>query len=290
MKAIDKAKFDTCTQLNGAEIQFGPNSSRVYLMSMGSASPSAMPEALLQLAEEQHLGKIIAKVRQSDAEAFFTRGFVEEASLPGYYGAKGIGIDEDALMLAAYPDAERQRDSKEAENDKILKQAIANLKPFRPSHEWQIIKLNPAYVNEMAHLYREVFPSYPFPILNPDYLRRSMAQNVTYFGIKHQCRLVALASAERDSKNQAVEMTDFATLPQYQGKQLAAMLLSAMETQMRDEGYRQAFTIARAASLGMNRTFARQGYQFQGRLVNNTQISGQIESMNVWSKALNPGR
>jgi hypothetical protein len=36
----------------------------------------------------------------------------------------------------------------------------------------------------------------------------------------------------------------------------------------------------------MNVTFARCGYRFAGTLINNTQISGRIESMNVWYKGL----
>ena len=36
----------------------------------------------------------------------------------------------------------------------------------------------------------------------------------------------------------------------------------------------------------MNITFARQDYVLAGTLVNNTNISGSLESMNVWYKSL----
>jgi hypothetical protein len=36
----------------------------------------------------------------------------------------------------------------------------------------------------------------------------------------------------------------------------------------------------------MNITFAKLGYRYGGRLINNTNISGSIESMNVWYKSL----
>ena len=55
---------------------------------------------------------------------------------------------------------------------------------------------------------------------------------------------------------------------------------------MARRGMRTAYTIARAVSPGMNITFARLGYQFSGTLINNTQISGAIESMNIWHKPL----
>jgi len=36
----------------------------------------------------------------------------------------------------------------------------------------------------------------------------------------------------------------------------------------------------------MNITFAKQGYQYAGCLVNNSNICGSIESMNVWYRQL----
>ena len=69
-------------------------------------------------------------------------------------------------------------------------------------------------------------------------------------------------------------------------KGLARQLLVFMEAQMISKGLTTAYTIARARSIGMNITFAQQEYQYNGRLINNTQISGQTESMNVWSKPL----
>ena len=83
-------------------------------------------------------------------------------------------------------------------------------------------------------------------------------------------------------------MTDFAVLPKYRGHQLALHLLHEMEIHMIDAGYRLLYTIARAASYGMNTTFARAHYHYGGTLINNTQISGSIESMNIWYKELTP--
>jgi beta-lysine N6-acetyltransferase len=62
--------------------------------------------------------------------------------------------------------------------------------------------------------------------------------------------------------------------------------LAAKEAAMRPAGLRVAYTIARAMSPGINFTFAGAGYRFGGTLVNNTQIGGRIESINVWYKEL----
>ncbi|MBW2515111.1 MAG: hypothetical protein JRE21_11150, partial [Deltaproteobacteria bacterium] len=53
-----------------------------------------------------------------------------------------------------------------------------------------------------------------------------------------------------------------------------------------EQGMRMSFSIARALSPGMNTLFAGRGYTFGGTLLNNTNISGRIESMNVWYKRL----
>ncbi len=57
-----------------------------------------------------------------------------------------------------------------------------------------------------------------------------------------------------------------------------------MEMKLEQEGIRTLYTIARAVSPGMNITFSKLGYIYNGCLINNTQICGSLESMNVWSK------
>ena len=139
----------------------------------------------------------------------------------------------------------------------------------------------------MGKIYKKVFATYPFPIHEPDYLVETMQTHIVYFGVETEGHLVALSSAEMDKENLNVEMTDFATLPTWRGHGVALHLLNAMENEMHLRGIKVACTIARAVSPGMNVTFARGGYEFAGTLINNTNISGGIESMNVWYKPLN---
>jgi putative beta-lysine N-acetyltransferase len=139
---------------------------------------------------------------------------------------------------------------------------------------------------DISQIYKRVFKTYPFPIHNPAYIEETMNDNVVYFGIRDKGQLIAVSSCEMDMKSQNVEMTDFATLPEYRSQGLASSLLYEMENAMRQRGIMTAYTIARAVSHGMNITFAKHNYTFSGTLINNTDISGEIESMNVWYKAL----
>jgi putative beta-lysine N-acetyltransferase len=138
----------------------------------------------------------------------------------------------------------------------------------------------------MAKLYESVFETYPFPIHDAQYLKKTMEENIHYYGIFHGDKLVALSSSETDPDYENSEMTDFATIPSYRGKSLALLLLLEMEDSMKNLGFKTLYTIARAKSYGMNATFAKAGYSFGGTLINNTNISGDIESMNVWYKNL----
>ncbi|MGI9535612.1 MAG: GNAT family N-acetyltransferase, partial [Desulfocapsaceae bacterium] len=135
---------------------------------------------------------------------------------------------------------------------------------------------------ELSLLYRQVFPSYPFPISDPSYLSRMMTENVTYYGIRAEDSIIAAAAIETDHHAQSAEMTDFATLPEWRGKGIAESLLRHMGTITESSHIKTAYTIARASSYGMNAVFWKCGYIYSGLLINNTQISGSIQSMSVW--------
>ena len=76
------------------------------------------------------------------------------------------------------------------------------------------------------------------------------------------------------------------TEPDWRGRGIAVRLLEQMEEEMVRMGMRTAYTIARALSYGMNKTFGKMGYTYSGTLTNNSNISGRIESMTVWHKKL----
>lgn len=268
----------------GSLIQHGPDSNRVYLMKAARPCPAALPADLILLARRRGYSKIFVKIRESDARPFLSAGFEEEARIPGFYDGS-----ETALFLGFYLDAARAREAESERLDEILqmtmsKEPLLGIPVLDPRFTVSPCKAND--VEAMARIYREVFPSYPFPIHDPDYLLETMQSHVAYFGVRADGEWAAISSAEMDEKASNVEMTDFATPERWRGNHLAQVLLVRMETEMKARNIRTAYTIARVHSAGMNVTFRRTGYAFGGRLKNNTQISGRIESMNVWYKPL----
>ncbi|WP_417916533.1 putative beta-lysine N-acetyltransferase [Candidatus Electronema sp. JC] len=274
---------DKIEELRGGLIQHGPGNDRVYLMRLAPDAAADFPEQLVALAEENGYAKIFAKVPEAAAAGFFEAGFCEEARIPGFFAGR-----ERALFLCRYLQEARSRERDAAAMDKIMRLArekqVGGLPPL--DARFTVRRCEEADAAAMAAIYRQVFPSYPFPISEPEYLIETMRSHVAYFGIATAGRLIALGSAETDSEAANAEITDFATLPEWAGSNLALHLLRRMELHLRQEGILTAYTIARAMSPGMNITFAKAAYQFAGRLKNNTNISGGIESMNVWHKPL----
>jgi putative beta-lysine N-acetyltransferase len=155
-----------------------------------------------------------------------------------------------------------------------------------PNRLFRVEKCQPEDALEMSRVFKAVFETYPFPIFDPQYLLDSIHGHATYFCIRKDNHIVALAAAEIDLVNRAAEMTDFATLSEYRRQGMADCLLNVMDAEMKQQGMQTAFSIARSLSAGMNITFVKNGYRYGGTLGNNTYIAGRIESMNIWYKHL----
>ena len=281
----ERCSPDKIEILGGAVCQHGPLNRRIYLMNIKDADPAALISDLERLAARNGYTKIFAKVPASKAARFYDADFRKEAAVPGFFRG-----EEDALFLGRYFEEARKTANDQEALDAVLRVALekrrsrAELPPLPPEYRVEICTEDD--IPAMSLLYRKVFPSYPFPIQDPGYLRETMASHVVYFAMTANEALVALASSEMDEENRNVEMTDFATEPSERGRKLASHLLAAMEKAMAKRRISCAYTISRAASFPMNITFAGMGYAYGGRLINNTNISGQIESMTVWYKAL----
>lgn len=266
-------------------IQHGPDNDRVYVMKTSRDDCRDVIRYALKLVESNDYSKIFAKVPEECKQVLEQNSFIAEAKVPGLFNG-----EEDGYFSGRYMDSTRRLETKPELVDKVI---TAAQDKYSDSAESPILPagltcriMNREDVIVMARLYRQVFPTYPFPIHDPDYLATTMEQNVVYHGIFRGTELVAQSSAEIDFSAGNVEMTDFATERNNRGLGLATYLLAVMETDVIRRGVETAYTIARAYSFAMNITFAKQGYHYAGTLTNNTQISGQLESMNVWYKRL----
>ena len=278
---------DAIIHLGDSVVQHGRHNDRVYLMSLSSSDFDPIHlvlEAMESLASENSYSKIFCKIPSFLKGDFLSGGYVEEAHIPGFFGGS-----EEASFMCRYFSQSRMHDESSGENCKVLELALErqdNKKEARLPGNSGCGICTPADVGEMAGVFREVFPTYPFPVFDPEYLLQTMSEGFVYFCIRTEGRIVALSSCEMDTENMTVEMTDFATLPAYRGRGYSHFLLNEMEREMLRRDMRVAYTIARARSYGMNIVFSSNSYRYAGTLVNNTNISGGFESMNVWHKKL----
>lgn len=275
---------DKIINVGKSTIQHGEYNDRIYLMHLAPEDLPQILQTLDQIGEENDYSKIFAKVPQIALSDFEKNGYVVEAKIPTYFEGKG-----PAFFMAKYMKESRRQ----AHSKKRIADVLDNAQKITPPEQlpqsvsgYGVSVCRPSEANEMAKVYGIVFDSYPFPIYDPAYIRETIEENVVYFAVRHRGEIVALSSAEMDTHARAAEMTDFATLPEFRGKSLATVLLGRMEEEMRSRDIPTVYTIARAMSFGMNAVFAKHGYVFDGTLINNTNISGQIESMNVWWKKL----
>lgn len=280
--------FDTIEKLRNSVIQHGPSSDRIYLMKLKEEDyPAIIPE-LVRLAEESHYGKIFAKVPSRVVDGFLGEGFEKEAVVPGFYAG-----DDDALFLGRYLKPARREITPELRSRMQEIIALARQKRGEAGEEADVTpfalrRLHTDDAASLTRLYGSVFESYPFPIFEREYIVHTMEEDsIAYYGaFSADGRLIAASSAEMDKTGRNAEMTDFATHPDARGHGIALHLLRLMEQDMSERGMLVLYTIARAVSTGMNVTFGKGGYEYTGTLINNTNISGHIENMNVWFKKL----
>jgi len=274
--------MDSIVEIGKSIIQHGKYNDRIYLMKLDHGDLPSLLDEIDALAEQKCYSKIFTKVPGSCRKLFCEHNYLCEVVIQQYYGK------DDALFMSKFLSAARSVNTQNEIHEDVLKTAMSKegeqLSSLSPEYTIRICDKND--VEQMADVYRKTFKPYPFPIQDPEYLLKVMEENIVFFGVFNEDKPLALSSAEMDIEHSGVEMTDFATLHEFRGNGFSSHLLAQMDKEMKKRGIRTAYTIARAKSYGMNTVFAKSGYTYCGMLVNNTNISGDIESMNVWSKKL----
>ena len=277
---------DTIKEIGNSVIQFGKHNDRVYIMKIDKSDMPSLITQVESLAKTDDYSKIFAKTPEHLKDEFLDRGYTQEAKIPNFYSSK-----TDVHFMSKFCKAQRGILTNKPNLEKVLEiaqQKKNEQQTKKLTDQFKLRRLTIKDCEQIASIYHRVFESYPFPIHDKNYIRKTMDENFIYYGVFCGKELAAVSSAEMDKKGSNAEMTDFATKPFFRGRSLASHLLTLMENDMRKLGIDTLYTIARAISAGMNITFSRAGYEFAGTLVNNTNISGSIESMNVWYKKLLP--
>lgn len=234
---------------------------------------------LESIAAEKKLSKIIMIAREIDWQELFARGFELEALHPSFF--QGL----PGFHLSKFMNKQRRISLQWDAEDDILKKVRHPLPKAKLLTDEYVIRT--ATINDIPELMRiftTVFSTYPTPLNDADYLQKTMECDSVFKLVVHHGKIVSVASIDIDFDTKSAELTDCATLQDYEGRGLMSHLAIALEEEAKRLQLITLYTIARATSVGINMVFARHGYHYYGRFINNCTICGQFESMNLWSK------
>ena len=234
------------------------------------------------VAGENDLTKILLTAGEKDWKGFFLRGYLLEALNPSYFAG------QPAYHLSRFLSGERRNSSRWDEEERVLAAARQSSTQTEPlSEDYAIRMADESDISGLSSLFASVFSTYPVPVSDPDYLVKAMKNGSIFKIAVHEDKIISAASLEpQGTGTLSVELTDCATLPEHRGQGLMSHLVKELENDAARQGLITVFTIARAASAGISAVFAKQQYQYGGRFVNNCDICGSFEDMNLWSKRL----
>lgn len=276
---------DKIEKLGSSILQHGKFNNRIYLLKLSLKDvPQIIPE-LDELASENRYAKILAKIPAGTLPFFSGNHYTVEGFIPKFFNNR-----TDCFFVSKFFDESRKTIPKEQMesfgNLVSLTNKISRLS-YKHALRFTLERLGRANAESITGIFKKVFNTYPFPIHQPEYILETMNRDKTrYFGIKEGTKLIGVSSAEIDILNKNAEMTDFAVLPDYRGQNLAFRLLMKMEQEMKLINIKTVYTIARLNEHGISKTFLKSGYKYSGTLLNNTNICGSIESMNLFYKHL----
>ena len=272
--------MDKIEKFHETIIHHGKYSDRLYFMKFPREGDSTLIKALTKKAKENGYSKVIGKTPKKALPIFLKNGYKIESTIPLFYNG-----EEDCCFVSKFLTRERaifDPGPLERFNQVLHNYDLTNQSDVE--HTFEMRELVPDDVNEMVELFKQVFATYPFPVHEPGYIKETMENDVIYFGVFDKGKLISVSSSEVDFKSENAEMTDFAVLPSHRGQGLSKILLRFMEAEMKKKGIKTIYTIARLNSIPMNKTFLGAGYSYAGTLINNTNIAGGIESMNIFYK------
>lgn len=259
---------------------------RLKVLSYKARDYEAMVAKFAFLADANKFDKIWVQANSKDWEEFLRHGYILEGLLK--YANRGATV----FMVSKFKSQRRIQSRTLMKEIRLIEEIMERKKKSKPKALPAGYTLDYAReedVGGMLELYRRVFKTYPSPLTYKEYLLSNLHREAIFRVIRNDVgNVVAAASADLDPGRLSAELTDCATHPDDRGKGLMSILLAALEADLRQLNYVCAYTLARAPSYGMNAAFYSLGYEFNGRMINNCDIYGDFEDMNLWVKDLRP--
>ena len=271
------------TKVDRTKIYVDLPNKRVKIVDFNNISIQNL-KRITHFASKLHLGKIICNCDINYLNTFIDSGFVLEGKIDGYFKGK------DAFCMSYFISSERKICTNFVKKDLLVKECLGVKNTFEPrekSPTYLIRTANKNDIKEIVKLFSTVFLSYPSPIYDEEYLKQTMDDKILYKIAICNEKIIAIASADMDKENLNAEITDCATHPDYRGKSILSNIIYSLESSLRSKGFITLYSLSRAINPSINFILSKHNYKFTGRLVNNCNICGTFEDMNIWVKNIN---
>lgn len=279
--------LDVSAMIAAGDFVIDDRNKRIKIHQYDAEEMESLHESMLKAAQQSEASKLIVYAKKCDIPAWERIGYRLEGTIDGFFRG------EHAHMMACFLTAERAESKNRQQAEEILQLSLSKAGSGGPKplpEGYMLRAAAEADAPELARLYKTVFPTYPTPMDDPAYVRKTMQESTYYLVAEREGKIACAASAEVTERFGSAELTDCATDPDHAGIGLLQPIFSALETKMEEMGIYYLYTLTRALSAGMNITAAKHGYQYRGRLVNNCTIYSGYEDMNIWVKSLRPTR
>ncbi|OPJ64428.1 putative beta-lysine N-acetyltransferase [Clostridium oryzae] len=236
---------------------------------------------IIHFSSKQHLGKIICNCDGETSIFFRDAKFKLEGTIEGYFKGK------DAFCMSYFIHKEREICNDHVRKDSLLRRSVNVKNAYTHSiynSKYCIRNANEDDIDEMAELFSKTFSTYPYPIYDKEYLRRTINKQVLYKIAVYDKKVIGIASAIMDKNNLNAEIADCATYPLYRCKGILSNIVYSLEEDLKNKGFITLFSLSRATNISMNIVLSKYNYKFGGRLINNCNICGTFEDMNIWFK------
>ncbi|WP_026889437.1 putative beta-lysine N-acetyltransferase [Clostridium beijerinckii] len=256
---------------------------RIKIIDLNAISMQNL-KRIIYFASKQHLSKIICNCDTKSFETFINAGFNSEGKINGYF--KG----NDAFCMSYFISSDRKVCSNFARKELLIKEChnVRNTYAHQKNNLGYLIRnATKNDIKEMIDLFSTVFLTYPSPIYDEEYLKQTMNDKVLYKVAIYNGKIIGIASADMNKENLNAEITDCATHPSYRGKGILSNIIYSLECDLKTKGFLCLYSLSRSINPSINLVLSKHNYNFAGRLVNNCNICGTFEDMNLWVKNIN---
>lgn len=271
------------TNIDHTKIYVDYTNKRVKIIDLENISVQNI-KRIIHFSSKQHLGKIICNSNLKCFEIFIEAGFHSEGKINGYFEGK------DAFCMSYFINSDRKICNNFTKKELLVKQCLDVKDTFiygGKNSTYCIRNATENDIEEMVKLFSTVFSTYPSPVYDEEFLKETMKKKVLYKVAIYDGKIIGVASADMDKENLNAEITDCATYQDYRGKGILSNIIYSLELDLNKRGFITLYSLSRAINPSINFVLSKHNYKFAGRLVNNCNICGTFEDMNIWVKNIN---